>query len=97
MTVWLTAHSSPLWSERFIKAARPVLSVEPLIVCREPSLVSRSMLPESPLAKSNRRGCFLLLTTLALALLIMGLLASRTADTAKSDEAVSKGGPTAAQ
>ena len=55
------------------------------------------MLPESPLANSNRRGCFLMLTTLALAHIIMGLLASRTADTAKSDEAVSEGGPAAVQ
>jgi hypothetical protein len=51
------------------------------------------MLPEPETAKNNRRGCYLVVALVALALALFGLLASRTADTARSNEAISEVGP----
>jgi hypothetical protein len=55
------------------------------------------MLPVSSLAKRNRRGCFLMIGALVLALALVGYLATQTADTARSDEAVSEGAGTPVQ
>ena len=52
------------------------------------------MLPDPEPAKNNRRGCYLLAAFLIIALCLFGLLASRTADTSRSNEAISEVGPT---
>jgi hypothetical protein len=52
------------------------------------------MLPDPEPVKENRRGCYLLVAFLIIALGLFGLLASRTADTSRSNEAISEAGPT---
>jgi hypothetical protein len=49
------------------------------------------MLPESSPEKINRRGCIVMATLLALALLLLALLASRTADDQRANEVTSEG------
>ena len=51
------------------------------------------MLPEPKTLKNNRRGCYILVAFLVIALGLFGLLASPTADTARSNEAISEVGP----
>jgi hypothetical protein len=52
------------------------------------------MLPDPEPAKNNRRGCYLLVAFLIIALGLFALVASRTADTSSSNEAISEVGPT---
>lgn len=49
------------------------------------------MTPENQPERSNRRGCFLMAALLALALLLFGLLATRTGDRQQANEATSAG------
>jgi hypothetical protein len=49
------------------------------------------MLPDSRSEKINRRGCIAMAALLALALLLLGLLATRTADDQRANEVASEG------
>jgi hypothetical protein len=51
------------------------------------------MLNDPEPARNNRRGCYLFAAILIIALGLFGLLASRTADTSRSNEAISEVGP----
>jgi hypothetical protein len=48
------------------------------------------MFPENDTPKTNRRGCYILLACVVVALILFALLASRTADTAAFNESISE-------
>jgi hypothetical protein len=51
------------------------------------------MLPDSDQGQENRRGCYVMAALLALALLLLGWLATRASDTQQSNEALSQSLP----